>query len=191
MVAIPEPRTRTGRAPIIALTGFMAAGKSTVGRALAWLLKWRFIDLDCEIECRSKQSLPQIFAQQGEARFREMEAEALRSVVAQTDTPTVIALGGGTSVQPQNAELLRRRGVRIVFLELAVEQLLERCRAARERSAHNPRPLAEEEEAFRALYAQRLPFYRRADVVVDTENKTPEEIAREIAETLRLAGSNR
>ncbi len=177
----PSPPVRS-----VALTGFMSAGKSTAGRALAWLLKWRFIDLDCEIECREGCSVREIFARQGEPEFRVIESKALQFVLERPSPPTVIALGGGTFVQPANAGLLRQHGVSVVFLELPITELLERCRAAGQRSAENPRPLAEDEEAFCALYTARLPFYRQADLVVSAENKTPEQIAAEIAQALRL-----
>jgi shikimate kinase len=170
----------------VALTGFMSAGKSTAGKALAWLLRWRFIDLDCEIECHEACSVREIFARQGEAEFRAKESLALRRVLESAAIPTVIALGGGTFIQPANAELLRRRGVSVVFLELPLNELLERCRATGERLGENPRPLAEDEAAFCALYEARLPLYRRADLVVNAENKTPEQIASEIAQALRL-----
>lgn len=170
----------------IALTGFMAAGKTTVGRALASMLRWRFIDLDCEIEVQAQQSVREIFVERGEEGFREIEGAALRSVLEGATTPTVIALGGGTFVQPANAERLRQSGTRVVFLELSLEQLLERCRAAGERCQENPRPLARDEEAFCALYVQRLPFYRQADLIVNAEGKVPEQVAREIARSLRL-----
>jgi len=171
---------------IVALTGFMAAGKTTAGRALASLLRWGFVDLDCEIERRSGRAIREMFARDGEARFRQAEAEALQSVMQSADRPSVIALGGGTFVPSQNAELLRRSSARVVYLELPLEQLLQRCRAAQEHAAGNPRPLAQDEEAFCALYARRLPFYRQADLVVNAEGKTPDEIAGEIARKLRL-----
>jgi len=172
---------------LVALTGFMAAGKSTVGRMLGSLLHWRFLDLDCEIECRSKLHIHEIFAAHGEPRFRQIEAAALRSVLEHTSTPTVIALGGGTFVQPLNADLLRGHGAHVVFLELAVQHLLQRCRCASERSAQNPRPLALDAEAFCALYAQRLPLYRKAELIVNTEGKTIEQVAHEIVAALHLA----
>ena len=102
--------------PAVALTGFMAAGKSTIGRALATRLHWRFIDLDGEIEAHSHLSIRQIFNQHGEIRFRQMESEALESVLTTLKKPTVIALGGGTYVQPQNFALLRDHGVQVVFM---------------------------------------------------------------------------
>ena len=187
MPSSPESRTLQHRPARIALTGFMAAGKSSAGRALAWLLKWSFLDLDCEIERLSRCSIRDIFAQQGESRFREIESEALRSSLENATGPTVIALGGGTFVEPNNARLLRDSGVRVIFLELPLEQLLQRCRAIGERCEQNPRPLAENEQAFCALYAQRLPSYRQADLVVNAEGKTPEQIARAIAKAMKLA----
>jgi len=171
----------------VALTGFMSAGKSTAGRALAWLLRWRFIDLDCEIECREGCSIRDIFVRQGEAAFRGIESKALQSVLEGTPGLTVIALGGGTFVQAANADLLRQYGVPVVFLELPIAQLLRRCQSVSERSEQNPRPLAEDEEAFCALYAARLPFYRQADLIVHAAEKTPEQIAVEIAQALRLS----
>ncbi len=183
---IPERQSRSSP-PIVALAGFMAAGKSTVGRALGSLLRWRVVDLDCEIECRSHLPIHEIFAAYGEPRFRQIEADALRSVLERACTPTVIALGGGTFIQPQNAELLRRQGVHVVFLELAVEELLQRCRTAAGRSPQNPRPLADDAEAFCTLYAQRLPFYRKAELIVNTAGKTAEQVAHEIAAALHLA----
>jgi shikimate kinase len=182
----PERQSRSVLS-IVALTGFMAAGKSTVARVLGSLLRWRVVDLDCEIECRSHLRIHEIFAVYGESRFRQIEADALRSVLERACTPTVIALGGGTFVQPQNAELLRRQGARVVFLELAVEELLQRCRAAADRSPQNPRPLADDAEAFCTLYAQRLPSYRKAELIVNTAGKGAEQVAREIAGALHLA----
>jgi shikimate kinase len=177
--------------PIIAITGFMAAGKSTVGRSLAWLLKWRLLDLDFEIESRCGQSIHEIFTQCGEAEFRRIEAEALRCLVREVGAPTVIALGGGTLVEPRNAGLLRSRGVKIVFLDVPFDELLRRCRCAGERSASNPRPLAQDEETLRTLHTERLPHYRRADLVVDANDKTPEHIAQEIARALDLLDAAR
>jgi shikimate kinase len=170
----------------IALTGFMAAGKSTAGRALAWLLRWRFIDLDYEIERRARASIREIFRQEGEKKFREIETEALRLVLQSYPVSTVIALGGGTFVQPACAELLHSSSVRVVFLKLRLEELLQRCRTLDERSEQNPRPLAEDEDAFRVLYARRLSFYEQADLVVHAEEKTPEQIANEIAQAFGL-----
>jgi shikimate kinase len=173
--------------PIVALTGFMAAGKSTVGRVLASILRWRFIDLDCEIECRSQLRISELFATYGEPHFRQVEADALRKVLEQASAPTILALGGGTFIQPQNADVLHEYGAQVAFLELDIDELLQRCRAAGERSGQDPRPLAADIDAFCALYARRLPFYRRADLVVNTAGKAAEQVAREIEAALHLA----
>ncbi|MGA2903466.1 MAG: shikimate kinase [Candidatus Korobacteraceae bacterium] len=182
-----EPGKQDSPLPIVAVTGFMAAGKSTVGRVLASILGWRFLDLDCEIERRSKLHIHEIFANHGESHFRQIEADALRSLLDRASAPTIIALGGGTLIEPQNADLLRSYGAQLVFLELAVEKLLRRCRAASELSGQNPRPLAADGEAFCALYAQRLPHYRKADLIVNTEGKTAEQVAHQIVAALHLA----
>jgi shikimate kinase len=165
----------------VALTGFMAAGKSTVGRALAEVLGWRFVDLDAEIENHMRQTIPAIFAEQGEARFREIETEALRAVMDSVESPAVIALGGGTFTRSDNADLLRAAGVHVVFLDVAVDELLDRCRAANSQG----RPLAQDEQVLRELHAQRLPLYRRADFVVSGDGKSAEEVARVIAELVK------
>jgi shikimate kinase len=172
--------------PMVALAGFMAVGKSTVGRALASQLRWRFIDLDQHIERRSKLRVHEIFAMRGEAGFRRLETGSLRAVLERRSVPTVIALGGGTFVQPKNAELLRNYGVRVVFLELPLGQLLQRCRAATERCLPNSRPLASAPEALCALYAKRLPLYRKAELMVSTHGKTARQVSEEIAAALNL-----
>ena len=176
--------------PAVALTGFMAAGKSTIGRALATRLHWRFIDLDGEIEAHSHLSIRQIFNQHGEIRFRQMESEALESVLTTLKKPTVLALGGGTYVQPQNFALLRDHGVQAVFVELEIETLLRRCRIlnVNGRPEQNPRPLVSDEDAFRALYAERLPLYRRAELTVLASDKNEDQVAEEIALALGLPG---
>jgi len=168
---------------MVALTGFMGAGKTKVGRALAALLGWSFVDLDEEIEGRQKIPIGDIFWRHGEPRFREIETAALRLILEQVSAPTVIALGGGTFLQAANAELLRGAGAQVVFLETPIEEMLRRCRS-QTASAENLRPLAADADAFRALYEQRLPVYRKADLTVDTAGKTAEENAREIAAKL-------
>jgi shikimate kinase len=171
---------------IVALTGFMGAGKTKVGRALAGLLRWSFVDLDEEIELRQKMPIREIFQGQGEPHFREIEAETLRRMLERVSAPTVIALGGGTFIQTCNADLLRDSGARVVFLETPIEEMLERCRSGTHASPENLRPLAADPDAFRALYAQRLPQYRNADLTLGTAGRTAEENARRIAESLRL-----
>jgi len=165
----------------------MAVGKSTVGRILGSLVHWSFLDLDCEIECRSHLHIHEIFAMQGEQRFREIEADALQQILEHASAPTVIALGGGTFVQPDNANRLLTRGAHVIFLELEVDELLERCRVAREHPPQNPRPLADDAAAFCTLYERRLPLYRKAELTVHTRGKSAEQVAEEIIEALNLS----
>jgi shikimate kinase len=172
---------------LVALTGFMGAGKTTVGRSLANLLRWSFFDLDYEIELRQKLLVRKIFQRRGESGFREIETDTLRSVLQQASGPAVIALGGGTFVQSANVALLRSRGARVVFLETEIEELFQRCQAANQHLPPNPRPLTTTHEAFHLLYAQRLPFYRSADLTVDATGKTVEELAQEIVLGLHLS----
>ena len=166
----------------------MGAGKTTVGSKLAALLHWGFVDLDRKIELRYKSLIRDIFQTHGEPYFREVETEILREILAQTSTPTVIALGGGTFIRSCNAHLLRACGARVVFLDTPIEHLLQSCRPATEALTENMRPLAADPAAFRALHAERLPQYRTADLTVKTSGKTMDQVAREIATTWQLVG---
>ena len=115
----------------------------------------------------------------GEARFREIETLALRRALEVASSPTVIAPGGGTFIQPGNVALLTGRAAFVVFLDTPVEELFQRCGSAVS-PEENPRPLAADPDAFFELYERRLPHYRAAHLVVATSGKTAEEIAHEI-----------
>ncbi len=169
---------------LIALTGFMGSGKSSVGYALALLLGWRFCDLDREIERAQGRNIREIFSTEGEARFREIETECLRSMLATVIRPFVLATGGGTYVRVQNAELLRSAGATVVLLEAALETLMNRC--SPEGKAGETRPLAQDRDAFLKLYEQRLPAYRAAAVTVTSDSESPDTVARKIAQMLGL-----
>ena len=103
------------RTPGLYLVGFMAAGKTTVGSALADELGWCFIDIDSEIEAQEQARIAEIFRSRGEAHFRELEAEAIRRRVAliEAGDPCVMALGGGAFVQSRNWELIQNNGVTV------------------------------------------------------------------------------
>ena len=181
-----KTRAGSGEQPtIVALTGFMGSGKSSVGRELASLLGWELVDLDAVIEEREQRTVREIFRQAGETAFREMEHAALKAYLEQCNRPTVVALGGGAFVQPRNAELLRTPGTRTVFLEVPVEELLRRCAVEDAERGEGSRPLASEAASFRELYERRLPAYRRADIVVDATAKDAREVAHMIAKELQ------
>src|ERR1700723_2718085 len=96
------------RAPGLYLAGFMGSGKTSIARILADRLGWDFIDLDAEIESAEQATVAQIFERRGEPEFRRIEAETIRKVVRKIECgiPAVIALGGGSFVQPPIFELL-------------------------------------------------------------------------------------
>jgi shikimate kinase len=174
---------------IVALTGFMGSGKTTTGSALAELLGWEFVDLDEAIEREQQVPIRQLFWERGETAFRSIEHDALRSCLARCTKPTILALGGGAFVQPNNVDLLRESKVRTVFLETPVQEMMTRCGVGDEPDAENPRPLAADGPEFRKLYEQRLPWYRAANLTIDPSSKTIENVSREIIEALKLVAS--
>ena len=144
----------------------MGSGKSTVARLLARQIGWVHVDLDRRITDVTGVSIPDIFAQQGEPGFRQIEHEELEKALGEAtalNRPTVISLGGGTTAQPSNLALLERHAATLIWLHCAVEELLRRC-------AHiTNRPLFRDEASFRELYRQRLPFYEIAHFRVESE----------------------
>jgi shikimate kinase len=171
---------------IVALAGFMGSGKSSIGEALAELLAWRFVDLDSEIEAHEGVAIRRLFTERGEAAFRAIEHEVLGECLLGCVQPTVIALGGGAFVQPNNVSTLRASHAVTVFLEAPVEVMLQRCGVADAPDPKNERPLAADTSAFRKLYEQRLPAYRQADLTVKTAGKGAIEVAHEIAGKLGI-----
>lgn len=166
------------------LVGFMASGKSSVGRELARRLHWHFTDLDARIEARERQSIPEIFLSQGESGFRLAETAALRQLAESLKRDTVVALGGGTFTRPENRELLRTWPS--VFLDAPAEELWRRCE---EDPAERPLRKDKDRQQFSRLYEQRLPFYRQATVTIETAGKVLGSICAEIEGALRLAAT--
>jgi shikimate kinase len=169
------------------LVGFMGAGKTSVGRALAGRLNWTFEDLDERIERREQRTVSEIFRDSGEPEFRRAEHAALQSVLEEIRSGAVkiVALGGGAFVQEQNSALLRASGVPTVFLDAPVEELWQRC-CTQANEAGTERPLLRSIDEFRQLYEARRPGYLRASLGVQTGHRTLDEIASEIAEALAL-----
>jgi len=163
--------------PLI-LTGFMGAGKSSVGRALADKLRCPFIDLDAEITGRAGRSINEIFAKDGEAAFRVLESACLEQVLHLR--VAVIATGGGAVIADANRALMRATGV-VVNLTASFDRIMERL------SGDTSRPLyAGNDPAKRAkaLMEQREQFYNDADIRIDTDGKSVEDVAAEILEYL-------
>jgi shikimate kinase len=159
----------------IYLTGFMGSGKTTVGRLLAERLGVPFIDLDVEVERRAGMSVRQIFEAQGEPAFRRLEHEALRETLEMPDA--VVATGGGTMVFDGNLGLMKAGGLS-VWLNPPFATIVARIGAL----GKQDRPLFRDETQALALYRERLPAYRRADLTVDmAPGEGPQEIAARIA----------
>jgi len=149
----------------IFLTGFMGAGKTSVGAELARRRGCAFHDLDALIVERAGKPVAQIFAASGETEFRRLESDALRHVLARVGSgAAVVALGGGTLNSNENVRALRDSDGILVALEAPVEVLFKRTQQA----ARGTRPLAGDEAGFRQLYETRQPLYRAADVSVDS-----------------------
>lgn len=170
----------------IVLIGFMASGKSTVGRQVATLLDWDFIDFDEEIERRTARTVRDIFAQDGERAFRDLEARLTAELAAAQHV--VLAPGGGWITQP---ELLRAMpdGTHVVWLRISPERAVERARLS---GTHRPL-LAGEDPLGKAvrLLERREPLYRMADTVLDVDDRSVRELADEIVRSLSRSRAGR
>src|SRR5712672_2043696 len=153
----------------VVLIGFMGAGKTTVGRALARRLRWKFLDLDDVIEQREHMTVGEIFASSGEAVFRRMESAALTALLQDraAGSDLILALGGGAFVQKQNRDALNSAGAITVLLEAPVEELRRRCQAERK-----VRPLAQQDARFNELFTARRVDYALARFTVQTLDKS-------------------
>lgn len=155
----------------IALVGFMGTGKSTVGQLVASMLRFRFLDTDLMIEGTAGRKISEIFATEGEARFRELEREVVAKLA--TTENAVIATGGGLITNPENLAKLREHAL-IVCLWATAETILRRV------GHQTHRPLLQVEnplERIRSLLQERAPFYRQADVLLSSDFRKPREVA--------------
>jgi shikimate kinase len=173
------------------LVGFMGAGKTSVGQALARRLNWLFEDLDHRIERNDGRSIAQIFEESGEPEFRAAEHSALKQVLDDVSgrPSKVIALGGGAFAQWKNSALLQWHGAQVVFLDAPIEVLWERC-CNQAIEDGTDRPLSRSIEQFRDLYQARRKSYSKARLTVQTGNREIEEIAAEITRLLNLKKTN-
>ncbi len=171
---------------VIWLVGMMGAGKSVVGRALARKLSLPFVDSDQEIERRAGRSVSEIFARDGEAGFRQLEAEVIREIAKQ---PQVVALGGGAPAQPGMADELRQRGT-MVYLRARLETLLARIGDARTRPLLSDLTPEARSERLEALQRGREPSYSRAQVTIDTDENSTAVVVEKIVEKLGLLGGD-
>jgi shikimate kinase len=165
----------------LALIGFMGTGKSSVGRQAAEVLEFTFLDTDTLIESRAGASIYDIFQQQGEPSFREFE----RQVVLELEQreKIVVATGGGLPANEVNLASLKKHSL-VVCLWASPETIWERVRA------HSHRPLLNQPDPqtkIRELLAVREPYYRQADVLINTERRSVREVVSQVVHQFREA----
>ena len=161
----------------IYLVGFMAAGKTTVARALAARLGWRAEDVDELIEARERRTVAEIFARSGEPYFRVLERDILRMLLPLRHV--VVATGGGTFMDPDNRAAINLDGVS-VWLDVPLEEVIARM------PADGRRPLAADRAQMERLFAVRQAAYAHARLRVDARGTHPDAIAERIMEVISL-----
>lgn len=162
----------------VALTGFMAAGKSTIGKKLARKLGVKFYDVD-ELVTAEHGPISDIFYAQGEKQFRRYEYEAICKVL--DSEPGIVALGGGAVTYDDSLAILKKRAYR-VFVKVPPEQILGRLRRSK-----NVRPLIGPTPSLskiKELYSARMPRYSHSDHVVEAEDMSTAQIVDHIAQWL-------
>jgi len=166
----------------VSLVGFMGAGKTTVGRALATKLGWHFVDLDDLIRARDGRTVPEIFEQSGESVFRALERQLLDELVRSPEAGgLVLSLGGGAFVDNTNQQLLRENEIPAVFLDAPAAELFRRCK-----EPGMVRPLLSDLKRFSAMCEKRRPAYLNAALCIQTAGREIASIVDEIIARLGL-----
>jgi shikimate kinase len=166
----------------VVLVGFMASGKSTVGALLARRLGWTHLDLDREIEREQRRSVAEVFAAEGERRFRELEVEITRRLLLSPHT--VLSPGGGWITNASVLDLLPADTL-TVWLQVSAERVMRRVR---EDATAPERPLLagpDPEARVRRLLAERIPLYQRADLAIPTDARTADDVVDELETIVR------
>jgi shikimate kinase len=186
----PREPDMTGSVPrkgSVILVGFMGAGKSSVGRAMAERLEWTFEDLDTRVEQSELRTVAEIFRERGEAYFRRAECAALQELLGEVDGKNkIIALGGGAFVYEATRKLIESAKLSTVFLDAGVDELWIRCTRQAE-AEEIQRPILGSRDDFAALYETRRPEYLKASFRHETAGKTVDEIAAGLIQILGLA----
>lgn len=167
----------------LALIGFMGTGKSSVGRLVADLLHFTYLDTDQVIEARAGKCINEIFQQDGESAFRDFECRVVREL--EHRLKTVISTGGGLPANDGNLASLKTHSL-VVCMWASPETIFERVRTHTHRPLLNdPDPLAK----IRRLLAEREAYYRQADVLVNTEMRSVREVATQVIHQFHMAQS--
>lgn len=169
----------------IALIGFMGTGKTSVGRLVADLLHFDFLDTDEVIQTQQGLTVTEIFSTGGEPAFRKLEQQLVGELAARTKT--VIATGGGLPTHPENLASLKTHAL-VVCLWASPEKIWERVKNQTHRPLlHAPDP----QKKIRELLAVREPFYKQADVLLNTELRSVREVAQQVTHQFRLESARR
>lgn len=160
------------------LIGFMGCGKTSVGILLSYRLRRTFLDTDKQIEKLQGRTISTIFEQEGEAAFRQMETDYLKSLLSETEGQ-IFSTGGGTPVREENRVLLRQLGT-VVYLKASPDTVYERIKEDKKRpllQTENPK------ERIRELLTERQSYYEdAADVILEVGDKSLEEVVEELAQ---------
>jgi shikimate kinase len=163
----------------IFLIGFMGAGKSTIARELQKRLNMNLVEMDARIVEEQGMSINDIFAQYGEAHFRDIESQLILTIGDEGNT--VVSCGGGVVLRPQNTEYMKKSG-KVVYLKTSPETIFERVRYSTDRPILNGNMNV---EYIAGLLEKRRPLYEgAADITVVTDNRSCEEISSEIIKLL-------
>lgn len=156
----------------------MGAGKTTVGRILASILNYTFIDMDSEIEVLCESAISDIFKNHGEDYFRTIETETLRKI--SQNKCQVVSTGGGVVIKDENWDIMETTGT-TVYLKASIETLFNRVKHK------STRPLLNVEDPFekaKELFASRKELYEKSDVILDREGLEPDDVAQTIIDEL-------
>ena len=158
----------------IYLVGFMATGKTAVGKELARKKKWHFLDLDELIELREKMAIADIFTKEGEPYFRRLEKRVLKEVAK--EKKFVVACGGGIVIDKENIKTMKENGI-IICLSASPEVILKRTQGTSHRPLLN---VSDQKKQIELLLKLRAPYYSQADKTIDTSKISVKEVVEKI-----------
>ena len=165
----------------------MGSGKTTVGKRIAQELGYAFVDSDDVVASAAGKSVRQIFAQDGEAVFRQCESEAIKSVLADRQSSVVLATGGGAVISSDNRQLISEQASTVVWLDASVEDLVVRTKSGA------TRPLLDGDAAttLQSLGSQRSAWYEEvATVRIDTRGKSVAKVCSAVLEAIRAGADH-